>query len=204
MGATKPPLDLSFRPLSFFSMHTKAQRSVANIKGEIRKELVREALSGGDSQDIQERYWKPSLGGNYRVNLGLIHPSLMGGEYLPDHGRDAVEIARISIESVTWDVTSVYAKKGRHRIHYKVVDEYEGETLWGRSKRTSVKPLTLKQLLEFFLCAWPLETVLRRNTGRTVEAAHAFVHASSEFYPQFERAVHQQIASWYSVDVTNP
>jgi hypothetical protein len=53
----------------------------------------------------------------------------MGGEYLPDLKQDEVEIARITIASTTQDVTSVFARRGKHRIYYRVVDEYGGETL---------------------------------------------------------------------------
>jgi len=42
--------------------------------------------------------------------LDLIHPSFMGGEYLPDYRRDEIEIARIELESTTSDVISVRAR----------------------------------------------------------------------------------------------
>jgi len=47
---------------------------------------------------------------------------------LPDLAPTKVMIARITIASTTQDVTSVYAGRGRDRIHYRVVDEYEGDT----------------------------------------------------------------------------
>jgi len=52
-------------------------------------------------------------------------------------------IASITIASTTQDVTSVYARRGRKRIYYRVVDEYGGETLSGRRTRSSTQPLTL-------------------------------------------------------------
>jgi hypothetical protein len=84
----------------------------------------------------------------------------MGGEYLPDLTSTEVAIARITIASVTQDVTSVYARRGKNRIHYRVVDEYEGETLSGKDTRTSTRPLTLGQLEEFFNTAWSIFAVL--------------------------------------------
>ena len=53
--------------------------------------------------------------------------------YLPNLRVGEVEIARISIESTTGDVTAVYARKLGERIHYRVVDEYEGQTLGERT-----------------------------------------------------------------------
>ena len=63
--------------------------------------------------------------------LGRIHPAFMGGEYLPDLSQDEVKIARITIASTTQDVTSVYARRGKNRIHYRVVDEYGGRDAVG-------------------------------------------------------------------------
>jgi hypothetical protein len=51
-------------------------------------------------------------------------------------------IAGITIASTTQDVTCVYARRGKNRIHYRVVDEYQGDTLSDRQARTSVRPLT--------------------------------------------------------------
>jgi hypothetical protein len=39
-----------------------------------------------------------------RSALGRLHPSFMGGEYLPDRRDTEVEIARINIDSTTSDV----------------------------------------------------------------------------------------------------
>ena len=52
------------------------------------------------------------------MNLGIIHPTLMGGNYLEDKNLNEVEIARIFILSTTGDVTSVYAqsKMGKFSI----------------------------------------------------------------------------------------
>lgn len=63
-------------------------------------------------------------------------------------------IVRITIASVTQDVTCVYARRSKRRIHYRVVDEYENETLSGKTTRTSTHPLTLGELETFFNNAW--------------------------------------------------
>jgi hypothetical protein len=70
----------------------------------------------------------------------------MGGEYLPDLLPNEVVIARITIASTTQDVTSVYARRGKKRIRYRVVDEYDGDTLSGKNTRTSTLPLTPREL----------------------------------------------------------
>ena len=126
----------------------------------------------------------------------------MGGEYLPNRQATEVEIARINIDSTTSDVTSVYAKAGKNRIYYRVVDEYNGDTLSDKHTRSSNQPLTLKELVEFFLGAWPLKDVLEGN-DLDREGAHDFTHPSSEFYPQFGTAIRTRIDSWYPTENTD-
>ena len=48
----------------------------------------------------------------------------MGGEYLPPLLDDEVEIARVSLASVTADQTSVRAQRIPGGIAYRIVDEY--------------------------------------------------------------------------------
>ena len=88
-----------------------------------------------------------------RQALGPIHPSFIGGEYLPNLSQNEVMIASITIASITRDVTSVYARRSKKRIYYRVVDEYGGETLSRRNTRTSAQPLTLGQLEKFHVLA---------------------------------------------------
>jgi hypothetical protein len=65
-----------------------------------------------------------------REGLGAIHPSFMGGEYLPGYRREEVEIVRIELDSVTSDVISLRARpigRTRPQIAYSLVDEYQTE-----------------------------------------------------------------------------
>jgi len=114
----------------------------------------------------------------------------MGVEYLPTVRSREVEIARITIASNTEDVTSVYASQVGQRMHYQVVDEYGGETLEGKSSRTSTQPLTLGQLVDFFLGAWNLITCLDCNfgdDGHPPARIYRFItDASSSFYAEFD------------------
>jgi len=144
---------------------------------------------------LDEHYAAPVLDEQDRRALGRLHPSFMGGEYLPNRQETEVEIARINIDSTTSDVTSVYAKAGKSRIYYRVVDEYNGDTLSDKRTRTSKRPLTLAELVEFFLGAWPLNEVLEMNELDR-EGAHDFTHPSSEFYPEFSAAIRAKINEW--------
>jgi hypothetical protein len=111
-----------------------------------------------------------------------------------------IMVARIVIASTTQDVTCVYARRTKHRIHYRVVDEYLGDTLTERRCRTSVRPLTLRQLEAFFNGAWSIFEVLGSNfvhDGFDLDEMQEFVvGVESEFYPQFGALYRRRIAAW--------
>lgn len=117
----------------------------------------------------------------------------MGGEYLPTVAQREIEIARVRLASTTFDVTSLYARPGASRIRYRVVDEYDGETLSGPTERTSVRPLTLGAMVDYFLGAWDLFDVLEGNYNDDVEAMLAFFVGESEFYPAFDAELRARV-----------
>jgi hypothetical protein len=108
-----------------------------------------------------------------------------------------VEIARINIDSTTSDVTSAYARPGKDRIYYRIVDEYQGDTLTEKRTRSSKRPLSLGELIEFFLAAWPLPEVLEGNELDR-DGAQDFTRPSSEVYPQFEAGIRVRIDGWHA------
>ena len=195
MSVEKSELDLSYRPESYFWPITHETHLIAAIKGERRRNFIREAFDANTVTPLDEYYAAPVLHEQDRRALGALHPSFMGGEYLPNRQETEVEIARINIDSTTSDVTAVYAKAGKNRIYYRVVDEYNGDTLSEKRTRTSKQPLTLGELVEFFLGAWHLNEVLEMNELDR-EGAHDFTHPSSEFYPEFSRAIRAKINEW--------
>lgn len=196
MSVDKPGIDLGYRPQSYFWPITHDTHLIGAIKGERRRKAIRAAFDADRVTPLDELYATPTLSEADRRALGRLHPSFMGGEYLPDRRETEVEIARINIDSTTGDVTSVYAKAGKDRILYRVVDEYDGDTLTEKRTRSSKRPLSLGELIEFFLGAWPLKEVLEMNELDR-EGAQDFTRPSSEFYPQFEAAIRARIDEWY-------
>ena len=199
MSVQKSELDLSYRPESYFWPITHETHRIAAIKGERRRNIIRAAFDADAVTPLDEYYAVPVLDEPDRRALGALHPSFMGGEYLPNRQETEVEIARINIDSTTSDVTSVYAKAGKSRIYYRVVDEYNGDTLSDKRTRTSKRPLTLAELVKFFLGAWSLKDVLEGN-DLDLEGAHDFTHPSSELYPQFSAAIRAKIKEWYRAE----
>lgn len=191
-------IDLAYRPRSYFWADDLHLGLSSSIKGAPRKKLYERSVAAGEELDA--RLSKPVLTAEERTGWGRLHPALMGGEYLPDRTAREVEIARIAIASTTGDVTSVYAKRLRNRIQYRVVDEYGGDTLSGRSKRTSIQPLPLGELVDFFLGGWDLLICMDMNfesDGYPPGAVHGFItDASSSFYPEFGTVIRQRVDAW--------
>ena len=147
---------------------------LTHVKGAARRAMLQRLIDEGRLDEIPDFLAAAKLSEAERTSIGRIHPRLIGGEYLPDQGEDEVEIARIEIASSTGDVTSVYARREGIHIHYRVVDEYEGDTLTGDTERTSAEPLTLGELTDYFLNAWNLFEVLEFNEFANLDEALAF------------------------------
>ncbi len=140
LSVAQPVIDLGYRPQSYFWPITHDTHVIAAIKGERRRSAIRDAFDADRVTPLDAFYASPTLPDEDRRALGRLHPSFMGGEYLPDRRDTEVEIARINIDSTTSDVTSVYAKAGKNRIRYRVVDEYNGDTLSEKRTRSSKRP----------------------------------------------------------------
>lgn len=192
-------IDLAYRPESYFWAKDSNIKLSSDIKGAERKALYERAIQTNNVALASSLIADPDLSSEERTSLGRIHPNFMGGEYLPDREDEEVEIARITIASTTRDVTCVYAKRGKNRIYYRVVDEYNGDTL-NQPTRTSSKPLTLKQLTEFFLKSWDLISCLDVNfesDGYPRDDVQNFiVDASSNFYAEFGTLITLKINEW--------
>ena len=193
-----PGIDLDYRPGSYFWALDANVLLPSGISGEARRKLYRARLEA--SVTVHDGLDAELLDKPLREAWGRLDPRNMGGEYLPEMLETEVEIARITIASVTQDVASVFARRGKHRIHYRVVDEYEGDTLAGRTTRTSVRPLTLGELEAFFNGAWSIFDVLVMNfseCGYDREQMQRFVlGVESQFYPQIGKLYELRIEAW--------
>ena len=177
---------LHYRPRDYFGRHDLQTTLLTQVKGTVRRNALREALDEGQILQVPDGIKSAALSELARQYAGSLHPSFMGGEYLPTVSKAEIEIARIRINSTTGDVTSVYARLVGRRIAYRVVDEYEGDTLAEPNRRTSNQPLTMGQLIEFFLGAWDLYVCLDCNFEGDLEEMLGFFEGESEFYPYFD------------------
>jgi hypothetical protein len=183
-----------FRPRSYFV--TDPETAVlARIKGAERRDTVRLFGIANVPPDVAAE----SLEHDQREAAGAFHPSLMGGEYLPDLGDNEVEIARFELESVTSDVISLRARWQGGRIRYRMVDEYDEK--YDISPRSSAKPLTFKKLVQLIDREGLPDRVRDNNyccegDRAAAERLVTMVRVSSEFYPELECYYDIQAGEW--------
>jgi hypothetical protein len=191
--------DLGYRPDSYWEAPDPVRAIVGDIKGDLRRQMVRDLLERGI--EIEEELLGESASEPLRTRLGQIHPQWMGGEYLPDLLAGEVEIARLTLDSTTRDVYSVRARRREGRIRYRIVDEYE--TRWDCSRESSARPLTLGELVTLIDTATfqgynggDLTDALRDGCGGLPEEDADFVTVTSEFYPDLEAYYREKAAAW--------
>src|SRR5215469_10261360 len=112
-------IDYQFRPESYWgAANNPLEAALRNVTGRNRREMIRDYYKAGKLEELNEHLLADTLTEGTRRSLGRIHPSFMGGEYLPNYRRSEVEIARIELESTTSDVISLRARPVAARIKY--------------------------------------------------------------------------------------
>jgi len=139
-------INYDFRPDSYWEVADPLAAILQNVKGSNRRKMIIDYWEAGKVDEL-EKSLLVDLDDDQRNRLGQIHPSFMGGEYLPDYQPHEVEIARIELASTMADVISVRAAPDPAGIRYRTEDEYETE--FQQPFETSQQPLTLKELTEF-------------------------------------------------------
>jgi hypothetical protein len=182
------PIDYSDRPASYWATGS-LQQLLANIKGAERKKRALGLIKEGRLDEATEFVLTAG-----RAGLSKIHPALLGGEFLPDFEAEEVEIARVTMASLTQDVISIRARPEKGRILYRAVDEYESRCVI--RPESSLRPLTLHQLICLFETGSDADGnpiglgIIQRLFECTEEPADAFADFltfSSEFYPDLTK-----------------
>lgn len=179
-------IDLDYQPHGYFRPIPLQQHLISQVKGSVARAHLESLLEQGRFEELDDLLGDTGVSKEFLRGLEGIHPSFMGGNYLPELEKGELEIARIELSSTTGDVISLYAKKSEARYIYRVVDEYEGDTLSGAANMEAEHILTLGQMADFFLSAWSLIEVLEMNGFHgDRDAALGFFWAKSNFYPNF-------------------
>ncbi|MBW1700004.1 MAG: hypothetical protein JRH18_25170 [Deltaproteobacteria bacterium] len=206
--------DLEYRPESYWGGQLTGFTS---IKGEMRRRIIRKAVSEGRLDTLSASLFSDALSEKERLLVSRIHPFFMGAEYLPSYLPTEVEIARVSLNSVTWDVISVRTRLEEDGlIHYRIADEYM-EDERGRyrfSPDTSELPLTMGEQIHLMDTAELLEPYSLGFSGLTtwrdhnyemtrpdrdrLESLVHFVAVDSDFYPDLHRWYEEEALEWYT------
>lgn len=136
-----------FRPGSYWEDNDPLAAILRNVKSTKRHQMIIDYWNAGRLEELFPENLADDPGPDTQRFLERLHPSFMGGAYLPDLLPTEVEIARIELQSTTSDVISIRARKepGDKRIHYRIVDEYN--TSFDFRPRTSNEPLTQNELI---------------------------------------------------------
>lgn len=193
--------DMDYRPKSYWYDDENDSRLSITVKGELRRQAAKELASEGIIDPVIS---VESLTEPQRNAAGAVHPWFMGGEYLPDLGSREVEIARVTLKSTTMDVISIRARRLKHRIAYRIVDEYwdEGPSGYHLIQKTSVRPLTLRRLIELIDNAQEnggLSGNARQSNYESTDDAEGlydFATITSDFYHELEDWYDQSNQEW--------
>ena len=135
------------KPASYWEESNVLQAVLSDVKGARRRELIRSAFQDGEIDDLDEELLESEFSGNSRTLWERLSPEHMGGEYLPDNKPGEVEIARIELQSTTFDVISIRARMNDGEIQYSIEDEYE--SVFTQPFDSTSEPLKLRELIEF-------------------------------------------------------
>ena len=140
-----------------------------------------------------------SNGDSSNIRLPAVRFGFEGGNYLPKFLNCEVEIARLALESTTWDVKSIRARPTSRGIAYRVVDEYNNKYSFG--PKTTRRPLSMRQLVDLIeglnvdgVSSSPaaLRSDQTADDVNEIRQLETFVTVSSDFYPSLE--------AWYSYE----
>lgn len=196
--------DLSRRPESYWSPSSLLDSLRGTISGTRRREILGSLLEQGETFPVLQQLLNEHLSLNTKQVWASIHPSFLGGEFLPERAPGEVEIARLELASVTADVISVRARPSGNRIYYRVVDEYE--TRFTVRPAWSIQPLTLWQVISLINTAisdwretpgliYPVIDVLAHD-GTDIDELQRFVRVSSTHYPELEGCFDAAFSLW--------
>jgi hypothetical protein len=200
-------LDLEFRPPERLFPMTAEKLLLSRVKGTWRREVLTMAVAEDYLKEVDPFFTRVSLEDEDRRARAAVHPTFMGGEYLPDFVEGEIEVARIDLRSITADAISIRLRRIPTGFTYRVVDEYMDENedglLEAPTTVLSDVPLNLAEFGTFVVRTSRLKEICDTDRFDSVDEAQAFVYASSEFYPEFSAYITATIASLHPVPDLN-
>ena len=198
-----PGIDYDFRPTSYWDDKNALAAILRDVKGTLRRQMIIDYWNAGQYEKLENELTQATISARLQYVLGRIHPTWMGGEYLPNYHSGETEIARISLKSTLSDVISIRATRRNGKLRYRVVDEYE--TRFERPLKTSSEPFMLRELIAFLDgTKYPDDVTplpLANNEGNCVhqrrpEELRHFTVITSLVYPELEQHYERVFDDW--------
>ena len=198
-------INYAFQPQSYWEDSSVLQALLRDVKGVQRRKMIIDYFENNAIDQLEDAFLQAKLSEEQRKRLGMIHPSFMGGEYLPDCEVDETEIARIELQSTLADVISIRAKREEDEYHYTVVDEHNDT--YKLFTETSIDTFTLGELIDFIdyseqVGGWSGGLSLSYNNSNAEylsrERLRHFTTISSEIYPELEKHYDNVFSDWAS------
>lgn len=196
---------LRFTPESYWEHPNPLSIILANISGQARRQMIEDFWDAGEFELLNDELLKDKVSDSTREDLGRIHPFFMGGEYLPDRHPDETTIVRIELNSTTYDVTELRARRNaENQILLTWVDEYESEFF--QPEESISQPFTFEELLDFILRSGPEDhdglclplayNQMNCDCGADRKSLRNFTRCSSDFYPDLSNWTNRLISDW--------
>ena len=212
MPRTQSPYNLHHRPDSYWNHDDPLQEILAGISGTARRQMITDFWNAGKFEKLEEGLLHDDLDEQTRQRLGAFHPFFMGGEYLPKRLPYEVVIARIDLQSTTFDVIELRARPlSEGRIGLRWVDEYDGR--FTPPVEIIDQPFSFAELIEF------IEETGLKSEGNLphvynesncygfgldeaqIRELEEFTSFSSNYYPELGTWAATEIAEWVEEQV---
>lgn len=196
-------IDLTFRPATYWPRSPNREQLLSRIKGKARRDLARMTLETSGLAHMNAFIGRETLPEEDLRAWGMIHPALMGGEYLPMQPEGSAEIVRISLASVTSDQIVLYARQTHEGIRYAFVDEYDSRIAQPFEVREGT--LSLGESIELIDSSHYENGIgaggmvfghLDANYHEDDDGLEEFVTVESAFYPDLNRYYESAIDRW--------
>ena len=196
----------AFWPASYWDDPDPLSAVLRNVTGENRRQMITDFWKSGQLEELSPELLCDEPDRGTVTRLGGIHPSFLGGEFLPPCLPGEVEIARICLRSTTSDVISLRARPVLSGIAYRIEDEYRGK--FTLPIAVSERPLTLAEIITQFeeghleQLDWPGGLALGYNNMNVefseLERLRHFTRITSRIYRQLEDHFEHVFDEWFA------
>lgn len=202
-----------FRPASYWKHENPLTAILANISGQARRRMITDYWICGNFTALNEELLKDDLPVKVRRDLSRIHPFFMGGEYLPGRLPDEVTIVRINLQSTTYDVIELRARRlPGGKIALRWVDEYDTEFI--QPVQAIDQPFSFGELIDFITKSGPAKSswglfpliynVLNNEDLYDAESLREFTTFDSDYYPDLISWCATEVDKWIQRETPPP